>query len=127
MEVRREIVVPASREEVWTALTEREELEQWFATTVELDLEPGGSGRFAWGDGDVRHAVVDDVEHERRLGFRWRDEDDRLETQVTIELDDVPDGTRVTVTEAAPGLRFSAEWSTALELHGLFGRRTSLV
>ena len=39
MEVTREIVLPAPREEVWAALTEAERLEEWFANEVEFDLE----------------------------------------------------------------------------------------
>src|SRR2546430_11285834 len=52
VEIEREIVFPASPEEVWEALTEPERLEEWFATEVELDARPGGEGIFRWGDGD---------------------------------------------------------------------------
>ena len=33
--IRREIVLPAPREEVWDALTDAERLEEWFANDVE--------------------------------------------------------------------------------------------
>src|SRR2546423_11537253 len=56
MEVRREIVLDAPREEVWAALTEAERLEEWFANDVELDARPGGEGGFRWGDGGRRRA-----------------------------------------------------------------------
>ena len=42
MEVRKEIVLPTTREDAWEALTEPSRLEQWFATEVELDLREGG-------------------------------------------------------------------------------------
>ena len=48
--VRREIVLPNPREEVWEALTDPERLEDWFANDVDLDLRPGGGApgkRFA--------------------------------------------------------------------------------
>src|SRR5437773_6812379 len=106
VQVEREIVFPASPDEVWEALTEPERLEEWFATEVELDLRPGGEGVFRWGDGDERHAIVEEVEEERRLVLGWEDEG-----RVVLELEEVEDGTLVRVVETSP------EWSTALELH----------
>src|ERR1051326_7681346 len=57
MEVVREIVFPASPEEVWEALTEPEQLEEWFANDVELEAPPGGAGGLRWGDGGARRAA----------------------------------------------------------------------
>ena len=50
MEIEREIVLPVTREEAWEALTEPEQLEEWFANDVELDPTPGGEGVFHWED-----------------------------------------------------------------------------
>jgi uncharacterized protein YndB with AHSA1/START domain len=108
MEVTRAIVLPAPREEVWAALTESERLEEWFANDVELDPRPGGEGVFRWDDGDERHAVVEDVEPERRIALRF--DDDGL---VELELEDAPDGTLLVVTESAP------QFGPALELSAL--------
>ena len=99
----REVVLEAPVEEVWSALTEPERLEEWFANDVELELEPGGEGTFRWDDGEERHAVVEEVDHERRFTFTWD------ESHVSIELDEVDGGTRVVVTETV-----GAGWSTAL-------------
>ena len=85
-----------------------ERLEEWFAHDVELDLEPGGEGVFRWDDGDERHAVVEEVEPERRFAFTWGD------SRVCIELDAVEDGTRVLVTET-----LGAGWGTALAIQAL--------
>ena len=71
MEVTREVVLEAPVEEVWSALTEPERLAEWFANDVELELEPGGEGVFRWDDGEERHAVVEEVEPERRFAFTW--------------------------------------------------------
>jgi uncharacterized protein YndB with AHSA1/START domain len=108
MQVTREIVLEAPREEVWAALTEAERLEEWFANDVELDARPGGEGVFRWDDGEERRATVEEVEDERRLALRW--EDDGL---VEIELDDAPDGTLLVVRESSP------EFGPALELQAL--------
>src|SRR5262245_22927831 len=105
MQVEREVVFPASPEEVWEALTEPERLEEWFATEVELDPQPGGEGVFRWGDGDERHATVREVVEEERIVFDWDD------GSVVLELEEVEDGTLVRVVETT-----TAEGSTALEL-----------
>ena len=104
MEIEREIVLPVTREEAWDALTESEQLEEWFANDVELDATPGGEGVFEWENGEVRHAIVETVEELERLVLRW--DDDGL---VELELTEHPDGTRVLVRETAP------EWGVALE------------
>ena len=101
----REIELDSAPGEVWRALTDPAELEQWFANDVELDPEVGGEGTFRWDDGDERHAVVEEVEPERRLAFTWDG------GHVVIELEEIPAGTRVTVVESPV-----AEWSSALEL-----------
>ena len=103
--VRKEIVLPAPREDVWEALTEPERLEDWFANDVDLDLRPGGVATFRWSNGEERHATVTEVEPERRLAFDWEDEG-----TVAFELSDDADGTRLVVVESSP------TWSTALEL-----------
>ncbi len=111
MEVTRELVLPAPPEEVWEELTDPERLEEWFANEVELEVEEGGEGHFRWENGEERHAVVEEVEEGRRLGYRWTDEDGN-ETHVDFTIEEVDDGTRVVVTETAP----VAEWGPALEL-----------
>lgn len=108
MEIRREIVLPTTREDAWGALTDPERLEEWFATDVDLDLREGGAAVFRWGDGDVRRAEVVTLEEEERLVLRF--EDDGL---VDLRLADDDAGTRVLVHETSP------EWSTALELSAL--------
>jgi uncharacterized protein YndB with AHSA1/START domain len=103
--IRKEIVLPATRDDVWGALTDEDRLEEWFANDVELDLRPGGGASFRWSNGEERHATVTEVEPERRLAFDWEDEG-----TVEFTLDDDVDGTRLVVVESSPA------WSTALEL-----------
>ena len=105
MNVTREIELESPPEEVWDALTDPERLEEWFANDVELDAEPGGEGVFRWDDGEVRHAVVEEVVPLERFAFTWDG------SRVVIELEAVAVGTRVTVVESP-----LAEWTTALEL-----------
>jgi len=108
--VHREIVLPATREEVWEALTDPERLEDWFANHVELDLRPGGGARFRWSNGEERQATVTDVEPGRRLAFAWDGDESGERGEVEFTLEDDGDATRLTVVETAPA------WSTAVEL-----------
>src|SRR3954470_16135010 len=103
--IRREIVLPAPREDVWEALTEPERLADWVANDVDIELRPGGGGGVPRVNGEERHATVTEVEPERRLAFEWDDEG-----EVEFTLDDDADGTRLVVVESSPA------WSTALDL-----------
>jgi uncharacterized protein YndB with AHSA1/START domain len=105
VEVTREIVFPTSPDEVWQALTDPEQLEQWFANDVELDPRPGGAGVFRWDDGEERHATVVVAEPRERLVFDWDDEG-----EVEFVVEEIEEGTRLRVRETSP------EWSTALAL-----------
>ena len=108
MEVTREIVFPVPPDEVWEALTDPDQLEEWFANDVELDPRKGGAGVFRWDDGDERRAVVEEIDEERRLALRF--DDDGL---VELELDDADGGTLLVVTESTPS------FGPALELQAL--------
>jgi uncharacterized protein YndB with AHSA1/START domain len=108
VQIEREIVFPASPDEVWEALTEPERLEEWFATEVELDPQPGGAGVFRWENGEERRGVVREAAPGERLVLDWDDDG-----EVVLELEEVEGGTRIRVVETAP------DWSTALELHAL--------
>jgi uncharacterized protein YndB with AHSA1/START domain len=108
MEVTREMVFPESPDEVWEALTDPEQLEEWFATEVELDPREGGAGIFRWGDGEERHATVLVAEPNQRLVLDWDEEG-----EVEFTLEQLEAGTRLVVRESTP------EFSTALELRAL--------
>lgn len=106
MEVTRELVFPVPAEELWEALTDPEQLEEWFANDVELDPREGGEGVFRWENGEERHATVIAVEPGEKLVLDWDDDG-----EVEFTLEEVEAGTRLLVRET------SREWSTALELH----------
>jgi uncharacterized protein YndB with AHSA1/START domain len=128
VEVTRELVLAAPCDEVWEALTNPERLEEWFANDVELDLG-SGEGVFRWENGEVRRAVVEEAERDRRLAIRWWDPNtaDGGESEVTFTLDELEDGTRLVVTETATGPQACAgEWSWALELEAHVRRQRLL-
>jgi uncharacterized protein YndB with AHSA1/START domain len=100
------VVLPATRDDVWRALTSSEELAAWLGEVVELDAHPGGSVVIRDAGGGVRRGIVEAAEPARTLVVRWR----RLEgegsglhvgvaTRVAFELEDEGDSTRLTVRE----------------------------
>ena len=108
MEVVREIEIAAEPEDVWAALTDARQLEEWFANDVELDPRPGGRGVFHWDNGESREAEVEAVEEGERIVLRF--DDDGL-----VDLQVVPSegGSVVRVSENAPS------WSAALEIRAM--------
>ncbi len=108
--IRREIVVDASQEVVWDALTDPDQLAAWFGAEAKVDLRVGGAVRFRSPEGTERRGLVVDVDPPHRLAFRWRElrfsgsglvVNDA--TVVAFTLDVVGERTRVTVTES-PGV-----------------------
>ena len=99
--VNRDVVLPVPRERAWELITESEELEGWLADEVEFAPEEDAPLRVAWDDGEAREGIVETVEPEERIVFRWGD------SRVEWVLEDHPAGTRFVVTEhrvAADGL-----------------------
>ena len=69
-QIEREVVIDAPVEVVWRTITEPEQIRQWFADRVELELEPGGRGLMGFEDRAVP-LVVEAVEPPIRFAFRW--------------------------------------------------------
>ena len=91
MEVTREVVLEAPLEEVWEALTDPGQVEEWFTE-----------------DGEERELVVEEVETQRRVAYT------REVGHVAIEVEEVETGTRVVVTETGePG------WNAVFALRSL--------
>lgn len=100
----------ASRERVWRAFTDPDELEQWFVPdgmTAEVraqELESGGEMCITWTDGENRidneGTYVEVVEHRRLV---TGEETEAGELRLTYEFRDVEDGTEVVVTQEFPG------------------------
>jgi len=91
VEVTREVVLEAPLDDVWEALTDPEQLEEWFTE-----------------DGEERELVVEEVETRRRVAYTWD------EGRVAIEVEEVEKGTRVVVTESGePG------WNAVFSLRSI--------
>ena len=104
MHIRREIDLDADLARVWHALTDRDELSDWLGGPVELEMCPGGNGTIVDDEGIIRHALIGDVDPERRLSLRWWPDSGPEEgavSEVTFELCPTEGGTRLVVTETA--------------------------
>jgi uncharacterized protein YndB with AHSA1/START domain len=103
-DVTREVELPASPDEVWEQVADSDRLGEWLEADVELDPRPGGSGSFRFADGEVRRAMVRDVEPGRRLAFTWwplTGEDVGRSTSVTITIQPTDTGSRLRLVETA--------------------------
>ena len=103
-DVTREVDLPASPEEVWEQVTESDQLGEWLEADVELEPRPGGSGSFRFADGEVRRALVRDVEPGQRLAFTWwplTGDDVGRATSVTITIERTDAGCRLRLVESA--------------------------
>lgn len=97
-EVVRERHVDASPARVWEVIADRGRRRDFLGGDLDVDLEPGSTGRFDGPDGTVP-ARVRRVRPRRHLQFDWGDGDDA--TSVDIHLDPSHDGTHVTIRERA--------------------------
>ena len=96
--VRRELVLPVSRDAAWAMLGDPAGLAEWLADEVELELREGAEGTFRWSTGEERRATVEELADRRRLVLRWH-EPGGPASIVELTLDDVADGTRLVVVE----------------------------
>ena len=108
------VVLPATRDDVWRALTSPDELSAWLGEVVELDARPGGAVIICDATGGIRRGIVEVAERAQTLVVRWR----RLEgsgtgltvgvaTRVAFELADEGESTRLTVREEQVALATS--------------------
>ena len=75
LRIEREILIEAPAEVVWRTITEPDQIEQWFADQVQLDLRPGGAGTLVFQDAPTTKVsapiVIEAVEPSHRFAFRW--------------------------------------------------------
>jgi uncharacterized protein YndB with AHSA1/START domain len=120
-------VLPAPRARVFRALTEPDELAEWWgpngfsAPNIELDLRVGGSYRIAMQppEGDLFYLSGEfrEVDPPGRLSytFRWEDpEPDDQETVVTLSLRDMGESTELVLRQGV----FATEGRRALHDEG---------
>jgi uncharacterized protein YndB with AHSA1/START domain len=119
-EIRKSIVVDASPEVVFKALTDEKELVQWMPRQAKMDARIGGEYEFKyqWADRGLESVLrgkILEMEKNRRLSYTWDaetpDHVPRISSAiVTWVLDPLPDGkTRVTLIHSGVDTRFSKD------------------
>lgn len=107
-QIERVLTLPVPRERVWAALTEPDQMAQWFGNRAEFALHPGAAALFGWEEHGTEPGRIEAVEPPRRFAFRWRPYrsdpalsfDNAPGTLVEFTLDEVPEGTRLTLVES---------------------------
>jgi uncharacterized protein YndB with AHSA1/START domain len=108
--IERTLVVPVSRQRVWDAITKPEHLAHWLGMVREMDFRVGGEIQFTWeNERSPYPGTIETIEPLQRFAFRWSSYDighPELKlapgptTLVTFTLDEVAEGTRLTVVES---------------------------
>lgn len=107
--VRRTIRIAAAVEKVWRAVAEPEHVSRWFGR-IELDgTGAGATGTMTFGPDDVIPLRIERIDEPRLISYRWSNDDalghrparldERTSTVFTFTLDEIGEGTLLTVVE----------------------------
>jgi uncharacterized protein YndB with AHSA1/START domain len=107
--IEKAIILRAPRSKVWRALTDSAQFSEWFGATLKDPFLPGARVQGPVTSRGYEHLTmditIDRVEPERLFSWRWHPGGDpqvdpsEPATLVVFKLDEVPEGTRLTVTE----------------------------
>ena len=109
-QIEREVVIDAPVEVVWRTITEPEQIRQWFADRVELELEPGGRGLMGFED-RAFPLVVEALEPPTLFSFRWNHpagEEPAAGNSTLVEFRLVGEGERTRLRVVEGGLELLA-------------------
>jgi len=110
--IEKEIVVHAPRAKVWRAITDSREFGKWFRAEMQDPFVPGARARGRITHPSYEHLTleieVERLEPEHLFSWRWhpyaidpqQDYSHEPTTLVVFELEEVPQGTRIKVSES---------------------------
>jgi uncharacterized protein YndB with AHSA1/START domain len=90
----KELEVPCGVDEAWRHVISP----VWLGDDGELTARPGSEGWVKCGD-DIHYLVVEEVEEERRLAYRWASFTEEP-TRVEIDLSPTSNGTHISISES---------------------------
>ena len=104
-QIEKEILVEAPIDVVWQAITEPDQITQWFSAEAEVDGRAGAPGRLAFSGGEVYYLQVEAFEPPHRFAYRWLHEKGASHTPansmlVEFTLSAAGAATRVRVVES---------------------------
>ena len=99
----KETFINAPAQKVWTALTKKEEMKQWYFDVSDFKPEPGVEFSF-WGENEGRKylhvCTIKEVIEAKKLSHTWTYEGYEGESLVAFELSEENGGTRVKLTHS---------------------------
>jgi len=108
--IQKTMILRAPRSKVWRALTDSTQFGEWFQARPEGPFTPGRKVRGPMTYPGYEHltfeVTVEQMEPERLFSWRWQPGGDpdidpaEPTTLVVFELEEIPEGTRLTVTES---------------------------
>jgi uncharacterized protein YndB with AHSA1/START domain len=110
--IEKEIVVRAPRAKVWRAITDYREFGNWFKVEMQDPFVPGAPSKGKITHPGYEHLTlevhVERMEPEQYFSWRWhpyavdpqQDYSSEPTTLVEFELEEIPEGTRIKVTES---------------------------
>jgi uncharacterized protein YndB with AHSA1/START domain len=110
--IEREVMIDAPVDVVWRTVTEPDQIGQWFAECVELELKPGGRGLLIM-DGQADPIVVQVVEPPTHFSFRWNypaGQEPAADNSMLVEFTLVSEGERTRLRVVESGHELHA-WS----------------
>jgi len=104
----REITVDAPKKRVFAAISDPEQIIQWFPDAVEGKLEAGEQPVFDFGEYGKNQVYIEAVEPDDYFAYRWipgsnhfmGDARTQSNTLVEFRLEETETGTKVTLTES---------------------------
>jgi uncharacterized protein YndB with AHSA1/START domain len=127
--IEKEIVLRAPRSRVWRALASAEEFGAWFGMKLEGAIAPGARihGQLTLpGHGNVTiEMAIERMDPESRMSYRWHpyafepgvDYSSEPTTLVEFQLEEVEEGTRLTVVESGFDRIAAARRAEALRMN----------
>lgn len=114
-QVEKEVVIAATPDEVWRALTDARELTRWFPIEARVEPGVGGSIWISWGEGSGGEAPITSWEPGRR--FEWTETRGPIKLAIDFHIEARDGGSAVRVVQA--GFGDGREWDD--EFHMVTG------
>src|SRR5260370_14392351 len=127
--IEKEIVVRGTRSKVWGAITDFQEFGKWFQAEMQDPFVPGALSKGRITHPGYEHLTlevhVERMEPEHLFSWRWhpyavdpqQDYSNEPTTLVVFELEEIPQGTRIKVTESGFGTVPLARRSEAFRMN----------
>jgi len=108
--IEKTVILKAPRTRIWQALSDAKQFGEWFKVKLDGQFNAGatihGTITYPGYEGHTMAMAVERIEPERLFSYRWHPGDPKVDysaepmTLVEFMLEDVTDGTRLTIVES---------------------------